>query len=161
MIGTQCNMVSVLALRGEGEAARVLIVRRAGHYLDGVWSYTAGHIEAGEPAWQTARRELAEETALVPLALYATSFCETFYDASAGCIQVVPAFVARIAIDAQVRLNHEASAWRWVSFAEAAQVLPFGSQRDLLAHVEREFIQRQPMDVLRMPVGSWPPRLAR
>jgi dATP pyrophosphohydrolase len=154
MIGTQCNMVSVLALRGEGAAARVLLVRRAGHYLDGVWSYTAGHIEAGEHAWQAAMRELAEETTLAPLALYATSFCETFYDASADCVQVVPAFVARVAADAQVRLNHEASAWRWASFAKAAQVLPFGSQRDLLAHVEREFIRRQPQAVLRMPVGK-------
>lgn len=150
-INTQCNMVSVLALRGRGTAARVLMVRRASHYLRGVWSYTAGHIEAGEHAWQAARRELAEETALTPLALYATSFCETFYDASADCVQIVPAFVALIAADAEVHLNGEHSAYRWVSLAEAAQAMPFGSQRDLLAHVEREFIERTPMRVLRMP----------
>ncbi len=153
MINPQCTMVSVLALRGHGDAARVLMVRRASHYLQGVWSYTAGHIEAGEKAWQAARRELAEETALAPLALYATSFCETFYDASADCVQVVPAFIALVADDAEVRLNGEHSAYRWVSLAEAAATMPFGSQRDLLAHVQREFVERTPMPLLRMPAG--------
>lgn len=145
------TMVSVLALRRRDGATEMLLVRRAGHYLDGVWSYTAGHIEPNEHAWQTARRELAEETGLAPRELYATSFCETFYDASADCIQIVPAFVAYVAADAEVRLNHEASEYRWAALADAVQAMPFGSQRELLAHVQREFVARTPMGVLRMP----------
>src|SRR5699024_6829458 len=97
---------------------------------------------------------LAEETALVPVALYATSFCEQFYDADNDCIQTVPAFVALIATDAQVRLNAEHSAFRWVALEQARADLPFGSQRDLLAHVRREFIERKPAVFLRMPVAG-------
>jgi len=79
-----------------------------------------------------------------------TSFCEQFYSAQTDCIEVVPAFVARVAGDAIVHLNHEHSAFRWVSFDEAADLLPFGSQRDLLAHVRREFIDRPPSPLLRI-----------
>lgn len=147
----RCTMISVIALRGSGARTRMLLVRRASRHLDGLWSYVAGHVETGETAWQAARRELAEETGLVPLELYATSFCEQFYDVGANCIQVVPAFVARIAAEAQVRLNGEHSAFRWVTLARAADELPFGSQRDLLAHVRREFVERAPQPVLRMP----------
>ena len=150
----RCTMVSILALRGSGARTRMLLVRRASPYLKGLWSYVAGHIEVGETAWQAARRELAEETGLVPLELYATSFCEQFYDASANCIQIVPGFVARIAVDAQVRLNDEHSAVRWVTLARAADELPFGSQRDLIAHVRREFVNRTPQPVLRLPDGA-------
>lgn len=144
------TMVSVLALRGAGAATRMLLARRADTYLDGAWSYIAGHVEAGETGWQAALRELREETALLPESFWATSFCERFYLAQADSIELVPAFVARIADDAQVRLNGEHSAFRWVTLDEAAALLPFGSQRDLLAHVRREFVEREPSPFLRL-----------
>ncbi|MGH8154307.1 MAG: NUDIX hydrolase [Rhodanobacteraceae bacterium] len=149
-IPIRCTMVSVLAVRGRADATRVLAVQRASAYLKDAWSYIAGHVEAGEAGWQTALRELYEETALVPAELYATSFCERFYSGRDDCIEVVPAFVARVGDDAEVRLNPEHSTFRWVSLADAAAMFPFGSQRDLLAHVHREFIERQPSPWLRI-----------
>lgn len=152
-IPIRCTMVSVLALRGHADATRFLAVQRAGAYLNGIWSYIAGHVEEGEAGWQAALRELYEETTLVPVELYATSFCERFYAAHDDCIEVVPAFVARVGDDAEVRLNREHSAYRWVSLADAATMFPFGTQRDLLAHVHREFIERQPSPWLRIGHG--------
>ena len=64
-IPIRCTMVSVLAIRGDDTETRVLLLRRAGNHLRGIWSYVAGHIEAGETAWQAARRELSEETGLL------------------------------------------------------------------------------------------------
>lgn len=150
-IPVRCTMVSVLALRGQPREPRVLAVCRSGPYLQGAWTYVAGHVEADEAAWQAAQRELAEETGLVPTELYATSFCEQFWSAYTGCIEVVPAFVARVADAAAVRLNGEHAAFRWVSLDEAAALFPFGSQRDLLAHVRREFVEREPSHWLRIP----------
>lgn len=149
----RCGIVSVLVLCGAGAATRLLLARRSGAYLDGVWSYIAGHVQDGETGWQAARRELFEETGLVPEALYATSFCEQFYRAQPEGIEIVPAFVARVGEPAEVRLNHEHSAWRWVDLDEAATLLPFGSQRDLLAHVRREFVERTPSEALRIEPG--------
>jgi dATP pyrophosphohydrolase len=144
----RCEMVAVVVLRAS--ASPVLLVRRADTRLHGAWTYVAGHIEPGETGWQAARRELREETGLIPLDLHATSFCEQFYDARSDCVQVVPGFVARVAADAEVRLNPEHSAFRWVSFGEAAGLLPFGSQRAFIAHVQREFIKREPSPFLRI-----------
>lgn len=149
----RCSMVSVVALRGTGEQTQMLVARRASAYLRGVWSYIAGHVISGEQGWQAARRELAEETGLVPLELYATSFCEQFYLAQSNSIEIVPAFVARIADGAAVRLNAEHSAYRWVSLEEAAALLPFGSQRDLLDYIRREFIGRSPSEFLRIALS--------
>lgn len=128
----------------------MLLAQRRSQYMGGVWTYFGGHVEADEAGWQTARRELVEETGLVPEQLYATSFCEQFYDAGNNCIQIVPAFIARVGVDAVVRLNDEHSACAWLGLDEAAQRLPFGSQRDLLVHVRREFVERTPASILRM-----------
>lgn len=149
----RCSMVSVIALHGAGTQTRMLVARRASAYLRGVWSYIAGHVAEGETGWQAAKRELHEETGLVPEALYATSFCEQFYAAQSNSIEIVPAFVARIADSAVVHLNAEHSAFRWVSLDEAASLLPFGSQRDLLDYIHREFIARVPSEFLRIAPG--------
>ncbi len=151
-VSVRCGMVSNVVLRGRGAATRMLLLRRHSNYLDGVWSYVAGHVEAGETGWQAALRELREETGLAPEAFYATSFCEEFYDPGNDCIQLVPAFVARVAEDAEVRLNAEHSALRWVSLDEAAEALPFGSLRALVAHVRREFVEREPHPALRLEI---------
>lgn len=143
-------MVSVVAIKGAAGRERVLLLQRAATYLHGAWSYIAGHVEPGETGWQTACRELVEETALVPDRLYATSFCEQFYAAASDCIEVVPAFVAMVAGNAQVQLNGEHSAFRWLTFDAAMAEVPFGSQRDLFAHVQREFIARPPCEFLRI-----------
>lgn len=148
----RCTMASVVAIRGHGEAARVLLVLRAGAGLRGAWSYVAGHLEPGEALWQCALRELAEETALRPTTLYSADQCEQFYDVQAECIQLVPAFVVTVTDHAVVQLNSEHSAFRWLQFAEAIDALPFGGQRDLFAHVQREFVQRAPPRWLRLPL---------
>lgn len=148
----RCTMVSALVLRVADGATQVLLVRRAGPYLKGVWSYVAGHIEAGESGWQAACRELAEETGLTPRALYATSFCEQFYAPGDDCIMVVPAFVAYVDANATVTLNDEHTAFRWLAFDAAMQAVPFGSQRDLFAQVRHEFIERPASTHLRIDV---------
>ncbi|TAL92658.1 MAG: NUDIX domain-containing protein [Rhodanobacter sp.] len=145
----RCTMVSVVVLRAA--AARVLLMERAGPYLPGAWSYVAGHLEAGETGWQCARRELAEETGLVPLTLYSADRCEQFYDAADNAIQLVPAFVAMVADAAAVVLNGEHRQFAWLEFDEAIARLPFGGQRELFAHVRREFVERTPSPWLRMP----------
>ena len=146
-------MVSALALRGAAGQTRVLLLRRRARYLDGVWSYVAGHLEPGETGWQAVLRELREETALVPTALYATGFCEQFYLAGTDTVEIVPAFVARIDEDACVQLNREHSEYRWATLEEAFEALPFGSQRDLILHVRREFVEREPSRFLRIDIG--------
>jgi dATP pyrophosphohydrolase len=145
------SMVSVVVVRGSGERACTLLLQRAKAHLRGLWTYVAGHLEAGETAWQAARRELHEETGLHPASLYSADRCETFYDAREECIAVVPAFVAFVDADAEVRLNREHDDYCWLPFDEAIERLPFSGQRELYADVRRSCVQQPPPDALRMP----------
>lgn len=150
-IPVRCTMVSVVTVRDGGET---LLLRRGAGYLEGVWSYVAGHLHRGEPGWRCALRELREETGLAPHALYAADYCEQYYDARHEVIEVVPAFVARVGDDSPVTLNHEHDRARWLPIDAAIPLLPFGGQRRLFAHVRAEFVERRPPRALRMPIDA-------
>lgn len=136
-------IASLVAIRRLKERYEVLLMKRT-QSLAGEWCQIAGRIEDGETAWQTALRELAEETCLTPEALYSADTCEQFYEADRDAITIAPVFVAFIDAAAKVVLNHEHSEFRWVSFDEAVDMVAFGGQRRVLRWVEQEFIERKP-----------------
>ncbi len=136
-------MASLVAVRKTEARHEVLLLKRT-QTLAGEWCQVAGSIEEGETAWQTALRELDEETGLKPNALYSADICEQFYEADRDAITLVPVFVAFIDSNAEVYLNHEHSEYRWVSFIEAIEMVAFGGQRRVLGWIEDEFINRNP-----------------
>lgn len=136
--------VAVVVLRKLGAETQVLLLRR-NHTLVGEWCQIAGGIEDGEKAWQTALREVKEETGLSCTRLYSADICEQFYEADRDAITLAPVFVGYVDATAEVVLNEEHSEFCWTSFSNAVDMVPFAGQRHVLRHVEAEFVQRQPV----------------
>lgn len=136
-------LVSLVAVRKIETQHEVLLLRRT-QTLKGEWCQVAGSIEEGETAWQTALRELDEETGLRPDALYSADICEQFYEAGRDAVTIAPVFVAFIDNSATVTLNHEHSEYRWASFGDAVEMVAFGGQRRVLNWIEDEFVKRTP-----------------
>lgn len=136
-------LASLVVIRKTDARYEVLLLKRT-QTLAGEWCQVAGSIEDGEAAWQTALRELAEETGLEPKVLYSADTCEQFYEADRDSITIAPVFVGFIDSAAEVTLNHEHSDYRWVSFDEAVEMVAFGGQRRVLRWIEDEFIKREP-----------------
>ena len=143
-IPIRCFGVAVVVLRKVGAETQVLLLRR-NHTLVGEWCQIAGGIEDGEKAWETALREVKEETGLSCTRLYSADICEQFYEADRDAITLAPVFVGQVDAEAQVVLNEEHSAFCWTSFASAIDMVPFAGQRHVLRHVEAEFVNRQPV----------------
>ncbi len=134
-------MVSLIVLRKVETETEVLLLKRT-QTLAGEWCQVAGRIEEGETAWQTALRELQEETGLCAQRLYSADICEQFYEADRDAITMALVFVGFVEGTADVILNHEHSAFCWVSIAQARDMVPFAGQRNVLRHVEAEFVKR-------------------
>ena len=73
-----------------------------------------GHLEAGEPPVDGARRELLEETGLTPAALYNLSRVESFYLHRTDEVAMIPAFVALVPAAAEAVLSDEHDAAEWL-----------------------------------------------
>ncbi|MGH7592370.1 MAG: NUDIX domain-containing protein [Gemmatimonadales bacterium] len=114
--------VDVYVLRGRADTLEALLLRRArGRARGGSWEGVHGKIEPGEKPVAAALRELFEETACRPLALYNLSRVEHFYLHQSDETVMIPAFVAFVALDAVIHLGDEHDMSLWLTLPGAAE----------------------------------------
>ena len=126
-----------------GEAARVLLLKRKTAPV-GAWCPVSGRIEAGETAWQTALREIGEETGLREGAPYTTGITDSFYDVQANTVELMPVFLFMIARRTTVTLDSAQSEHAWLDVDAALAQLTFAGHKTALEAIRRDFIQRAP-----------------
>lgn len=108
------TLVDVCVLRGSGASLEVLLLRRAPDAIrSGSWEGVHGKIEPGETPVEAARREMQEETGLMPTAWYNLSRVEMFYRADLDEVALIPVFVAFVAADSDPILSAEHDTWVW------------------------------------------------
>ena len=112
--------VDIYAARKTPRGWQFLLLRRAkGRTRADSWETIHGNIEPGEKPSAAARRELREETGLVPEKLYNLSRVEAFYEDGPDHIVLIPAFVALVKHGASVRLSDEHQDAQWLAPAAA------------------------------------------
>ena len=135
--------MAVVVLRGTGDDAHVLLIRRTHGVFAGAWTVVMGTVERGERATDTARRELREEIGLAAAQLFTAGELDAFYDPVQDRVVHVPFFVAYLE-PGQIVLDAAHDAYRWVSFGEAADLVEFAAQRRVLDEIHRAFIISKP-----------------
>jgi dATP pyrophosphohydrolase len=143
-IPIRSRAVAAVILVGRGVDARVLVLQRNKNTSRGLWSLVMGRLEKGESAAEAIRREIAEETGIAVEALYTTGCVDTFFNAGANSIEMMPIFCAPFAKEPKVTLDHEHLAHRWLTFSQAAEMLAYPGQRDAMPHVKRDFADSEP-----------------
>ena len=130
------HAVDVYPYRTEADGATLwLVLRRAAGRSDaGRWRMVGGKIHDGEAAWQTAFRELAEETGWLPeaglLDLWALPSVNVFYEPLADRLVLAPAFAAHVEGDPVLDAEHDA--WAWLPVDAAADRLRWPEQARIL-----------------------------
>ncbi len=137
MTTVRVALVDVYVFRGAGATLELLLLRRAAGPRAGSWEAVHGHIEAGEPPVDAARRELREETGCAADALFNLSAVEQFYLPERDEVQLIPVFAARLGPDAVVTPSHEHDSWRWLPAADARQLCTWPRAVRAIDAVER------------------------
>jgi dATP pyrophosphohydrolase len=153
------DMIVCLVIRQDrARPAEFLQLRRApGEYLAGTWQSVRGKVEPGEAAWQSALRELREETGLTPREFYKLTLLDSFYLARDDTIHHCPAFCAVVDAAATIKLNAEHDAFRWVACDEMDSLTMWATERQLVAEVVRDILgdgPAKPYLRLDLPAGS-------
>lgn len=134
-----CRVIDCHVFFRKRDQPYYLLLQRSGDVIyAGSWRMVGGKIENGETAYATALRELKEETGLSASRLWAVPFTNNFYEASKDRVNIIPVFAAEV-LSQDVTLSREHHAFRWVTFEEARELLPWPAQIEGL-RIAHEFI---------------------
>ena len=113
----------------KNDLIKFLILKRAKTKIyEHLWQGVAGKIEKNEKPWETAKRELKEETGLDPVSIFTADHLSSFYENYEDRINLVPVF--GIEVDSMdVVLSDEHSKYRWVNYKLAKKKLTWRGQR--------------------------------
>ena len=136
MPDTAVRVVDVYPYRMEAVNPEFLLLRRApGTTYAGQWRMVGGKIKDAEAAWETARREVTEETGHAPARLWTLPSVNAFYEWQDDRINLIPAFAA--ALPADPVLDDEHDAFAWLPTQEAVDRLAWPEQQRLLRVADR------------------------
>ena len=109
----------------------LLLKRAKTKMYEHIWQGVAGKIEKGEKSWETAKRELKEETGLKPNKMFIVDHVSKFYEQIDDRINLVPVFGIEVNTQ-EVLLSDEHSEYKWVTIDEALDLLVWTGQKQAI-----------------------------
>ncbi len=109
----------------------LLLKRAKTKMYEHIWQGVAGKIEKGEKSWETAKRELQEETGLKPNKMFIVDHVSKFYEQKDDRINLVPVFGIEVNTR-EVVLSDEHSEYKWVTINEALDLLVWTGQKQAI-----------------------------
>ena len=139
-----------------GEPEILLLHRAPGRIFPGIWQPVTGGLEPGERIVHGALRELVEETGIGSDgidALYGLDQVNLFHADHIDMLQAEAVFAADLRPGVEAALSEEHDEQRWVSPAEAADMVLWPAYRAAIAQIEWVAGHREAARLMR--VGAW------
>ncbi len=100
----------------------------------GIWQIVTAKIDESEKAYETARREVIEETGLAPIDLFVAPGVNQFYNAMDDSVNFISVFIARVDSE-DVKISYEHSAFEWLSIEDMIGRVHWANQKKILQEV--------------------------
>lgn len=114
----------------------LLLRRRVDSNLGGTWHGIHGRVASGETALAAARRAVAAQTGIRPVAAYSADFINQFFDPRSDTIILAPVFAFDAGPRGSVTLDEEFDDYAWCDRDEATDRLVFSGQRWAIRHID-------------------------
>jgi len=137
-------LIEAHIFRLAGKELEFLLLKRSENEIyPGLWQMVTGSIDDNEKAYQTAIREIKEETGLTPVKFWVVPNVNSFYSPKQDEVCMVPVFAALVADDSNVNISEEHSEYKWVSKDDAIKLLAWPGQRNSIETIYEYFINQQ------------------
>jgi 8-oxo-dGTP pyrophosphatase MutT (NUDIX family) len=140
----------------DGELRILLLHRAPGRIFPGIWQPVTGGLEPGERIVDGALRELVEETGIGPEGietLYGLDQVNLFHADHIDMLQAEAVFAAELRPGVEPVLSDEHDEQRWVTPAEAAEMVLWPAYRTAIGQIE--WLARHGEKAMLMRVGDW------
>jgi dihydroneopterin triphosphate diphosphatase len=134
------NLIEAHIFREDDQKLEFLLLKRSNYQIyPGVWQMVSGKIDKSEKAFETALREIKEETGIVPENMWVVPRVNSFYTADTDTICLVPVFACLVRSNLKIVLSTEHCEYKWVTSREAKQLLAWDGQRKAVDLIEEYF----------------------
>lgn len=124
------NLIEAHIFRVEKDKLEFLSLKRAPEqYYPDLWQMVSGKIKENETAYQSALREIKEETGLKPEKLWVAPTVNSFYSPDKDYICLLPVFAAKVKYENIVKISNEHTEYKWVSPEQAKELYAWEGQR--------------------------------
>ena len=124
------SLIEVHVFRIINSKMEFLILQRAPTEIyPGLWQMVTGKIENGEKAYETAVREVEEETNLKIENIWVVPNINTFYSSDEDAIYNMPVFAVKVSNNSVVKLSSEHCNYKWVKSAKAGKLFAWEGQK--------------------------------
>lgn len=124
------NLIEAHIFREQSGKLEFLLLKRSPEqYYPNLWQMVSGKIKENELAYQSALREIREETDLIPEKFWVAPTVNSFYSPDKDYICLLPVFAAKVKYDSEVVISKEHIEYKWVSPEEAKNFLAWDGQR--------------------------------
>jgi dihydroneopterin triphosphate diphosphatase len=123
--------------RETDEGVKYLLLKRSKSKepYPGIWQIVTGRFEKDEKAYETALREVKEETGLNPIKCFVAPKMNEFYTPHNDKIYLIPVFVVYVGNE-NVILSDEHTDYKWCTFSEAYKKVHWYSQKENLKIID-------------------------
>ncbi|MCF8241857.1 MAG: NUDIX pyrophosphatase [Melioribacteraceae bacterium] len=124
------NLIEAHIIRLRNDELEFLLLRRSAHekYAD-IWQMVTGSTDGDEKAYETALREIKEETNLLPQKFWVVPHMNSFYSHERNYVCMVPVFVCLVDENDIVKISDEHDEYKWVDKTAAKKLLAWQGQR--------------------------------
>lgn len=137
------NLIEAHIFREQNGKLEFLLLKRSpDEYYPNIWQMVTGKIKKDETAYNTALREIKEETNLIPEKFWVAPTVNSFYSADKDYICLMPVFAAKVKYDNNVIISKEHSEYKWLSPEEAKKMLAWDGQRKSVDVIVDYFLYR-------------------
>jgi dATP pyrophosphohydrolase len=121
-----------------------LLLKRADNQVyPGLWQMVTGKIKDNEKAFETALREIKEETDLTPTQLWVAPTINSFYELKEEYIYLLPVFASKVDGESKIRISDEHTEFKWLNREKAKGLLAWPGQRETVDIIEDYFINKK------------------
>jgi dihydroneopterin triphosphate diphosphatase len=136
------NLVEAHVFRKNKKGIEFLLLKRAENEIyPGLWQMVSGKIKQGEKAYETALREIKEETGLSPKRYWVAPNVNSFYYPEKDYISLLPVFSVLVDFKSKVKISSEHTEYKWVKPSKAKKMLAWEGQRKSVDVITEYFIK--------------------
>lgn len=138
------NLIEAHIFREKNGSLEFLLLKRAPYqYYPNIWQMVSGKIKDNEKAFETALREIKEETGLAPEKLWVAPNINSFYSPEEDYISIIPVFAAKVSDSSTIMISSEHIEYKWLSPDEAKNLLAWEGQRKSVDLIAEYFLNRK------------------